>query len=181
MTLATMTACCACVFLHLAYYLTGYYIRLLRHGPLFNSVSNTVKFVNGWVADGSNSATKTSAGYIRLYSVVYYPFLYFILIENSSIKTFSEFLRVKKSLRIFNVICKTSTQWNRIFSFPALFIISSKLPTLSFSVFNFIQGLILPNIVLSTLRWSMLINFLVDITFMAIVFMAADIPVQDVN
>ena len=66
LTLAMMTVCCACIFLHLAYYLTGYYIRLLRHGLLTNSnIGNTVKFVNGWVTDGNNSAAKTSVGYMR--------------------------------------------------------------------------------------------------------------------
>ena len=61
-----MTVCCACLFLHLVYYLTGYYIRLLQHGLLSNTS-------NGWVSVGNISAPKTNAIYIRLW-LVYYHF-----------------------------------------------------------------------------------------------------------
>ena len=69
MILATMTVCCVCLFLHLAYYLTGYYIRLLQYGLLSNSNSivNPIKFVNGWVANENTFATnKTKTIYRRL-------------------------------------------------------------------------------------------------------------------
>ena len=100
---------------------------------------------------------------------------------NSIYNTRSKFNSIKKSQRIFRVICEASAEWNRIFSFPALAIISSKLLTSSFCVFNFIQGLISPNVYLSMVRWLVLNSFLGDIVLMAIVFVTADIPVQEVN
>ncbi len=84
------------------------------------------------------------------------------------------------SRRLFGFICQSTTEWNRIFSFPALFIISTKLITASCGLFAFIQGLITPNDYLSTMRWLMLSVSLLDLILMLIIFTAADMPINEV-
>ncbi len=81
----------------------------------------------------------------------------------------------------FNNVCLATAEWNRIFSIPIFFIISTKLVTASCIMFSFIQGLILPNVFLNTMRWSMLSNLFMDLFTMFTVFTAVDIPVQEVS
>lgn len=87
---------------------------------------------------------------------------------------------MKKGQNLFGSICKAVKEWNHIFSFPALFIITLKMITASCSLFGFIQGLILPNYYLNTARWFMLATSIMDCIMMAIIFTAADMPVQEV-
>lgn len=87
---------------------------------------------------------------------------------------------METSRRLFGFICQSTTEWNRIFSFPALFIISTKLVTASCGLYAFIQGLIMPNDYLSTMRWLMLSVSLLDLILMVIIFTAADMPINEV-
>ena len=136
---AMMTFCCACLLIHLAYYLMGYYIRLIRD-KLLSSGSNLKEF-----------------------------------------EFISNYKTIKTSQRIFGLICRASAKWNHIFALPALAIISTKLLTVSCNLFNFIQGLIMQTFLLSTMRWTMLANILMDVSIMAIIFTAVDIPVEAVS
>ena len=89
---------------------------------------------------------------------------------------------MKTRQRIFDYICQATAEWNRIFSIPLLFIISSKLVTVSCSLFGFIQGLIiLNNNYMSMMRWLMLSTSLLDAVILAIIFTAADMPVNEVE
>ena len=88
--------------------------------------------------------------------------------------------RMKKSQILFADICKATKEWNGIFSFPALFIITSKIITASCSLFAFIQGLLIPNYYLTTVRWFMLATSTMDCIMMVIIFTAADMPVNEV-
>ena len=83
---------------------------------------------------------------------------------------------------IFGYICQSTREWNRIFSVPLLFVISTKLVTVSCSLFGFIQGLIIPNNdYLSMMRWLTLSTSLLDAVILAIIFTAADMPVNEVK
>ena len=88
---------------------------------------------------------------------------------------------IEKGQCIFGYICQSITEWNRIYSFPALFAIATKLVTMSCSLFAFIQGLIIPSDYLSMMRWLMLSTALVDALILIIIFTAADMPVNEVK
>ena len=136
---AMMTFCCACLLIHLVYYLMGYYIRLTRDKLLLSGAD------------------------LKEFGVI------------------SNYKRIKTSQHIFGLICRASAKWNHIFALPALIIISTKLPTLSCNLFNFIQGLIMPTFVLTAMRWAILVDILMDVFLMAIIFTSVDIPVQAVS
>ena len=99
-----------------------------------------------------------------------------------SFKYRSNGVSIKNFQNSFGYICQASAKWNRIFSLPSLFIIFFKLITASVSMFTFIQSLlVLSNQYLSTVRWFMLGACTVDCIMMAIIFTAADIPVEEVS
>lgn len=71
-------------------------------------------------------------------------------------------------------------EWNGIFSLPILFLLATKIVTASFSLFGFLQGLFMKEILLSGIHFLLLVIFLLDCFMQLVVFMAADKPIQEV-
>ncbi len=87
---------------------------------------------------------------------------------------------MKTSQRLFGYICRATTEWNHIFAWPTLFIVATRVVTVACSLFAVIQGLIIPSYYLTAMRLFMLFGFSMDCIMMAIVFTAADMPVNEV-
>lgn len=57
-------------------------------------------------------------------------------------------IRLKKSQLIFNNLCLAAIELNHVYSYPALFIISSKLISILYGLFSFIHGMMYPTILM---------------------------------
>ena len=89
--------------------------------------------------------------------------------------------RIESSRRLFGYICCAISNWNDIFSFPILFLVATMFITTAFSLFGFIQGFFIQDIVFSGVHWLLLSFFLIDFSLMLLVFWSTDGPVQEVD
>ena len=87
---------------------------------------------------------------------------------------------VKNSVRIFDSICCATSAWDEVFSIPILFLITSRLITVSFGVFAIIQGFFIPVEWLVQLDSIFYTVFLTDFSMLGIVFTAVDMPTKEV-
>lgn len=84
--------------------------------------------------------------------------------------------------RIFDFVCQAVAEWNRIFSFPALLIITTRLVTIACNLFAFIQGLVTrSNEYISDMGFPTFIGASLDCFMLAFLFAAADLPVKAVR
>ncbi len=88
--------------------------------------------------------------------------------------------RLKKSQLIFNNLCLATIELNHIFSFPAFFIISSKLVSVLQSLFGIINGIINPNAFTEKAFLMNPFTFLVDSIVIYVYLTSADAPIYHV-
>ncbi len=88
--------------------------------------------------------------------------------------------KLKTSRYIFDCLCRATIQLNRIFSFPALVAISSKLITTVYATFSIIQQLRNPNPLLAQTTFFNCASLMGDVLVIIIFFTAADMPIRQV-
>ena len=88
--------------------------------------------------------------------------------------------RLKWSRHIFRLICRANGELNRVFSFPSLFIISTKLVTTVNSLFTIFYQIIKPNTLIDKMYWAAPVSLLLNLMFIVSLFFAADMPVRQV-
>lgn len=88
---------------------------------------------------------------------------------------------LKESQQLFGLIRQATAELNHIFSFPAFFIISTKLVTSVYCLFVFIYQILKPNTFTGKGFWMTPTSLLADLTFVLDFFTAADMPVYQVG
>lgn len=154
------------VFLHLIYYQLSHYIRLLRFQ--LNTVSDYVDVSNvgHLISIRPRISTKYELYRFSKRCVIWF---WFRLQE-----------RITRSRRLFGYICCEAAKWNNVFSFMLLFVVAISLITAAFSLFGFIQGFYMKEILFSGVHWLLLFFFLSGCLTLLIIFWATDGPVQEV-
>lgn len=84
---------------------------------------------------------------------------------------------MKKSQLIFNSLCQTIIELNRVFSFPAFFIITAKLVALLDGFFMIIFQLLNPGIFVGGLGVTISLT-LTDLFIILIYITSADMPIH---
>lgn len=87
---------------------------------------------------------------------------------------------MRKYRKLFNHLCECNLHFNAAFSFPSLAVLSTKIATMTCSLFLFIRGLLYPDSGLKDAATIMAYTALVECLQMFIIFTSADIPVKQV-
>ena len=87
---------------------------------------------------------------------------------------------MKSSRRVFGYICCATATWNNIFSVPILFVVATLLITVAFSLFGFIQGFFIKEILFTGVHWLLLFFHLGGFITLVFLFWTTDKPVQEV-
>merc|ERR1712071_624206 len=82
---------------------------------------------------------------------------------------------------LFSLLCRSATELNSLFSIPILYMITTKLLSISISIFIFISQFHHPVENLTLIAWYYMAYTLVDVIILAVIFYAADAPNRQVT
>ena len=81
---------------------------------------------------------------------------------------------------LFSLLCRSATELNSLFSIPILYMITTKILSISISIFIFISQFHHPVENLTLIAWYYMAYTLVDVIILAVIFYAADAPNRQV-
>ena len=88
--------------------------------------------------------------------------------------------KVQVYVRIFDDVCRAEAEWNRIFAFPVLVLVTTKLITIALSLFIIIQVLFFSKEFLAGLDKLFYLIFSTDFSILLVIFTAVDRPPNEV-